>query len=216
MAPGGERHAYQPVGGVVTLQGVGTIRRRNSYKVHSLLARRSGQFEKFGLGAFAGMVLTRSRRHTATGTGTLVAFILVLVFGSPIFVDWVNNNTRADTAGGLFLRTLAWPAWSFNSHSAVRDVLAQDLKAVLFIVLVAVFLTVLAGAELSRARGTIADLVTGWSAVIFAAALAGFITAFASVHAGLYTALLWALGGASYGLITGWIVALAQQGTRRP
>ena len=77
------------------------------------------------------MVLTRSRRRTATGIGTLVAFILVLVFGSPIFVDWVNNNTRADTAGGLFLRTLAWPAWSFDSHTAVRDLLAQDLKAIL-------------------------------------------------------------------------------------
>jgi hypothetical protein len=162
------------------------------------------------------MVVTRSRRRTATGTGTLVAFILVLVFGSPIFVNWVNSNTRADTAGGLFLRTLSWPAWSFNSQSAVRDVLAQDLKAILFIVLVAVFLTVLAGAELSRARGGLADFVSGWSAVIFAAALAGFITAFLSVHAGLYTALLWALGGASYGLITGWIVALAQMGTRRP
>jgi hypothetical protein len=166
------------------------------------------------------MVLTGSRRgsrrSTATGTGTFVAFLLVLVFGSPIFVDWVNNNTRADTAGGLFLRTLAWPAWSFNSHEAIRDVLAQDLKAILFIVLVAVFLTVLAGAELSRARGSLADFVTGWSAVIFAAALAGFITAFLSVHAGLYTALLWALSGAAYGLITGWIVALAQMGTRRP
>jgi len=162
------------------------------------------------------MVLTRSRRRTATGTGTLVAFILVLVFGSPIFVDWVNNNTRPDTAAGLFLRTLAWPAWSFNSASPVRDVLAQDLKAILFVVLVAVFLTLLAGAELSRARGGLADLFSGWAAVIFAAALAGFITAFLSVHAGLYTALLWALGGAAYGLITGWIVALAQQGTRRP
>ena len=162
------------------------------------------------------MVLTRSRRRTATGTGTLVAFILVLVFGSPIFVNWVNSNTRADTAGGLFLRTLAWPAWSFNSASPVRDVLAQDLKAILFVVLVAVFLTLLAGAELSRARGGLADLFSVWAAVIFAAALAGFITAFLSVHAGLYTALLWALGGAAYGLITGWIVALAQQGTRRP
>ncbi len=163
------------------------------------------------------MVLTRSRRRTtATGVGTFVAFLLVLVFGSPIFVDWVNNNTRADTAGGLFLRTLSWPAWTFDSRSAVRDVVAQDLKAILFIVLVAVFLTILAGAELSRARGTIADFVSGWSAVIFAAALAGFLTAFLSVHAGLYTALLWALGGAAYGLITGWIVALAQMGTRRP
>jgi hypothetical protein len=148
--------------------------------------------------------------------GTLAASILVLVFGSPIFVDWVNNNTRADTAGGLFLRTLAWPAWSFDSHRAVQDLLAQDLKAILFVVLVAVLLTVLAGAELSRARGTLADFISGWSAVIFAAALAGFITAFLSVHTGLYTALLWALGGAGYGLITGWIIALAQKGTRRP
>jgi hypothetical protein len=162
------------------------------------------------------MVLTRSRRRTATGVGTLVAFLLVLVFGSPIFVDWVNNNTRADTAGGLFLRTLAWPAWSFDSHIAVRDLLAQDLKAILFVVFVAVFLTLLAGAELSRARGTLADFVSGWSAVIFAAALAGFITAFFSVNAGLYTALGWALAGAGYGLITGWIIGLAQMGTRRP
>src|SRR3982751_4138870 len=98
------------------------------------------------------MVLTRSRRRTATGVGTLVAFILC----------------------------------------------------------------VLAGAELSRARGGLADLVSGWSAVIFAAALAGFLTAFLSVHAGLYAALLWALGGAGYGLITGWIIGLAQMGTRRP
>lgn len=162
------------------------------------------------------MVLTRSRRRTASSVGTLVAFLLVLVFGSPIFVDWVNNNTRADTAGGLFLRTLAWPSWSFNSRAEVRDLLAQDLKAILFVVFVAVFLSVLAGAELARARGTLADFVSGWSAVIFAAATAGFLTAFLSLHAGLFTALQWALGGAGYGLITGWIIALAQMGTRRP
>jgi hypothetical protein len=138
------------------------------------------------------------------------------VFGSPIFVSWVNDNTRADTAGGLFLRTLAWPSWSFDSHAEIRDLLAQDLKAILFVVFVAVFLSVLAGAELARARGSLADFVSGWSAVIFAAATAGFLTAFLSVHSGLYTALLWALGGAGYGLITGWIIALAQMGTRRP
>ena len=162
------------------------------------------------------MALTRARSRTATGVGTFVAFILVLVFGSPIFVDWVSDHTRADTAGGLFLRTLAWPAWSFNADMPVRDVLANDLKAILFVVFVALFLTLLAGAELSRARGSVADLFSGWGAVIFAAALAGFITAFLSVQTGLYTALLWALGGASYGLITGWIIALAQMGTRRP
>jgi hypothetical protein len=168
----------------------------------------------FGHHAF--MALTRTRRRSATGVGILVAFLLVLVFGSPIFVDWVNRNTRSDTAGGLFLRTLAWPAWSFNSNAPVRDLLAQDLKAILFIVFVGLFLTVLAGAELSRARGTLADFFTGWGAVIFAAALAGFLTAFLSVQAGLYTALLWALTGAGYGLITGWIIGLAQMGTRRP
>ena len=168
------------------------------------------------LGNIRRMVLTRTRRRTATGVGAFVAFLLVLIFGSPIFVDWVNHNTSPGTAGGLFLRTLAWPSWSFNSRSAVRDVIASDLKAILFILFVALFLTLLAGAELSRARGSLADLFNGWGAVIFAAALAGFLTAFLSVHAGLYTALLWALGGAAYGLITGWIIALAQMGTRRP
>ena len=162
------------------------------------------------------MAFTRTRRRTATGVGILVAFLLVLVFGSPIFVDWVNDHTRADTAGGLFLRTLAWPAWSFDSDTPVRDLLAQDLKAILFVVFVGLFVSLLAGAELSRARGSLADLFSGWGAVIFAAALAGFLTAFLSVQTGLYIALLWALGGAAYGLITGWIIALAQMGTRRP
>jgi hypothetical protein len=172
--------------------------------------------EKLKVGNISAMVLTRTRRRTATGVGAFVAFLLVLIFGSPIFVDWVTHNTRPDTAGGLFLRTLAWPSWSFDSRDAVRDVLARDLKAILFILFVALFLTLLAGAELSRARGSLADLFNGWGAVIFAAALAGFLTAFLSVHAGLYTALVWALGGAAYGLITGWIIALAQMGTRRP
>jgi hypothetical protein len=150
------------------------------------------------------------------GVGTLVAFILVLVFGSPIFVDWVNNNTRADTAGGLFLRTLAWPAWSFDSDSPVRNLLAQDLRAILVVVFTALLLKVLAGAELSRARGSLADFITGWSAYIFAGALAGFLAALFSAGAPLFNAIDWALTGAGYGLITGWIVALAQMGTRRP
>src|SRR5690242_18790264 len=92
------------------------------------------------------MSVTRTRRRTAPGVGTLVAFLLVLVFGSPIFVDWANSSTRADTAGGLFLRTLAWPAWSFNSALPVRDVVANDLKAILFILFVGLFVSLLAGA----------------------------------------------------------------------
>jgi hypothetical protein len=161
------------------------------------------------------MVITRLRHRTATGVGTLVALILVLVFGSPIFVDWVNNTTRGDTAGGLFLRTLAWPQWSFDFHAEARDLLAQDLKAILVVVFAAVFLTPLARSELARARGSSASLISGWSAYIFAGAAAGFVAALVSVHAGLYAALGWALAGAGYGLITGWIVGLAQSGSRR-
>src|SRR4051794_41768656 len=109
------------------------------------------------------MVITRSRRRTtAMGVGTLVAFILVLVFGSPIFVDWVNNNTRADTAGGLFLRTLAWPAWSFSADIPVRDLLAQDLKAILVVVFTAVPLQSLPGGGFFRGPGPPAPLVDGW------------------------------------------------------
>ena len=37
-----------------------------------------------------------------------------------------------------------------------------------------------------------------------------------TAHSGLFTALQWALSGAAYGLSTGWIIALAQMGTRRP
>jgi hypothetical protein len=161
------------------------------------------------------MVITRSRHRTATGVGTLVALILVLVFGSPIFVDWVNRNTTADTAGGLFLRTLAWPQWSFDSRVPAQDLVAQDLRAILVVVFTAVFLTLLAGAELARARAGVAALISGWSAYIFAGAVAGFLAALVSVHAGLYAALGWALAGAGYGLITGWIVGLAQMGSRR-
>src|SRR5437763_14968227 len=121
------------------------------------------------------MALTRTRRRSATGVGTLVAFLLVLVFGSPIFVDWVSHNTRPDTAGGLFLRTLAWPAWSFNSDMPVRDLLAQDLKAILFIVFVAVFLTMLAGAELSRAPRPPPDLFIGREQALFPPAHPGLL-----------------------------------------
>ncbi len=167
-------------------------------------------------GNHASMVLTASRRRTATGVGTLIVAILVLVFGSPIYVNWVNANTSPTTAGGLFLRTLAWPAWSFDSHVPVRDLLAQDLRAILVIAFTAAFLTMLAGAELSRARGTFAAFFTGWAAVIFAAALAGLLSAFISAQAGLYVALLWAVQGAAYGLLVGWIVGLAQMGARRP
>ena len=162
------------------------------------------------------MVVTAARRRTATSIGALIALVLVLIFGSPTYVHWVNANTNPNTAGGLFMRTLAWPAWSFDSRLPVRDLLAQDLKAILLVAFTAVFLTMLAGAELSRARGTFAAFFSGWAAVIFAGALAGLLSAFVSAQAGLFTALLWAVQGAGYGLLVGWIIGLAQMGARRP
>src|SRR4030095_9681015 len=112
------------------------------------------------------MALTRSRYRTATGAGTLVAFLLVLIFGSPWYVDWVNRGNR-----GLFLETLAWPQWTFDTTKSVRDLLAADLKAILLIVFTALFITLMAGAQLSSARGAVSAIPAGWGADIFAAAL---------------------------------------------
>jgi hypothetical protein len=161
------------------------------------------------------MALITSRYRSAAGAATLVAFLLVLIFGSPWYVHWVNANTRADTAGGLFLRTLAWPAWSFDSKAQVRDVLAADLKALLLLLFTALFVSLMAGAELARARGTLAALMSGWGAYIFAGAAAGLIAALIVVHASLLGALLGAYAGAGYGLFVGWIIGLASMAGHR-
>jgi hypothetical protein len=157
------------------------------------------------------MALMRSRYRSAVGAGTLVAFLLVLIFGSPWYVSWVNSGNR-----GLFLETLAWPAWTFDTRMAVRDLLAADLRAILLVLFTAMFLTLMTGSQLSRARGTIAAILAGWGAYIFAAALAAFITAFLAAHATLGTATIAATGGAAYALIVGWIVGLASMAGRRP
>jgi hypothetical protein len=159
--------------------------------------------------------MIRSLRSTAFGIGTLAALTLVLVCGGPIFTDWVGGNTSNGNAGGLFLRTLAWPQWSLDSGVDTWDLLARDLKAILVVVFAAVFLTLLAGAETARMRGAVAALVTGWTAYVLAGALAGFVAALFSADAGLYTALLWAQAGAGYGILTGWVIGLAQLSARR-
>lgn len=157
------------------------------------------------------MAITRSRYRTATSAGTLVAFLLVLIFGSPWYVDWVQQGDR-----GIFLETLAWPAWNLDTDAAVRDVLGADLKAILLVVFTAMFLTLLVGAQLASARGTISAIFTGWAAYIFAAALAAFITTFLLANASLGAATANAANGAGYGLIVGWIIGLATMAGRRP
>ncbi|MFC4040706.1 hypothetical protein ACFO1B_19895 [Dactylosporangium siamense] len=139
-----------------------------------------------------------------------MAFLLVLIFGSPWYVDWVNSGNR-----GLFLETLAWPAWNFDTDQSVRDLLAADLKAILLVLFTAVFIKLLVGAQLASARGTISAILTGWAAYIFAAALAALITAFLLANASLASAVIAATGGAAYALIVGWIVGLASMAGRR-
>ena len=153
----------------------------------------------------------RSGARTATGAGTLVAFLLVLIFGSPWYVDWVQQGNR-----GLFLETLAWPSWTFDTSLAVRELLARDLKAILLVAFTALFITLMAGAQLSRARGTISAILAGWAAYIFAAALAAMLTAFILADASLGSATIAAAGGATYALIVGWIVGIASMAGRRP
>jgi hypothetical protein len=160
-------------------------------------------------------VTTGGRVRTATGTAVIAALILVLAFGNPAYVDWANKNTSPNDAWGFFLRTLAWPNWSFNSKQSVQTLLAQDVKAILLIILTGVFVTLLAGSQLSRARGSFSQFLAGWAGYIFAAAVAGFLAAFIQVNASVLGAFTWAAGGAVYGLFVGWIIGLATFGARR-
>ena len=155
------------------------------------------------------------RFRTVTGAGTIVALILVLAFGNTAYRDWVNNNTSANNAGGFFLRQLTWPQWSFSSNASLRDLLAADLKALLLVVFTAVFLGLLAVAPGWGFRGVLGAIVAGWGGFIFAAALAGLLAAFLTVHASLLTGFTWAAGGAAYGLFVGWIVGLTTLAFRR-
>ncbi|NUO61695.1 MAG: hypothetical protein HOV71_22755 [Hamadaea sp.] len=153
-----------------------------------------------------------SRYRTATGAGVLTALVLVLVFGSPWYRNWAADHTNPDTAGGWFLRLLGWPAWRFDSNDTFGDVLADDLKAILLIVLTGVFLMLTTGQQLARARGTLSQFFAGWSAYIFAAALAALLTTFIRSNPSLLAAFQSAGNGALYGLFTGWIIGITTLG----
>jgi hypothetical protein len=160
------------------------------------------------------MALT-NRYKTATGAGTLAALILVLVFGSPWYVDWAQDNTNPATAGGWFLRLLAWPTWRFDSSASVQDIIAADLKAILVVALTALFLYLLPGSQLARARGTLSQLFAGWGSYVFAGAFAALLTAVIQSNPSLLGAFQAAGAGAGYGLFVGWIIGLATLGGSR-
>jgi hypothetical protein len=156
-----------------------------------------------------------NRYKTAPGAGTVAALILVLVFGSPWYADWVEKNTDPSTAGGWWLRLLTWPHWTFDSGDSLRQIIVTDLKAILLIVLTALFLFLLPGSQLARARGTISQLFAGWAAYIFAAAFAALLTTLFFRNPSLIGAFRAAGDGAEYGVFVGWVVGLATLGGRR-
>jgi hypothetical protein len=137
---------------------------------------------------------------------------LVLVFGSPWYRDWVNDNTDADTAGGWWLRQLAWPAWRIDSDDSLREIIVQDLRAILVVVLTLLFLYLLPGSQLARARGTLSQFFAGWAAYIFAGGFAALLTTLFLANPSLLGAFRSAGDGATYGLFVGWIVGIATLG----
>jgi hypothetical protein len=155
-------------------------------------------------------VLTRYK--TAIGAGTLAAFLLVLIFGSPWYADWARENTNPRTAGGWFLRLLAWPAWSFSPDASVQDIFASGLRAILLVALTALFLYMLPGSQLARARGTLSQFFAGWASYIFAGAFASLLATLFRSNPSLLGAFEAAGGGATYGFFVGWIVGLAALG----
>lgn len=154
------------------------------------------------------MATFSGRARTATGAGTLAAIILVLAFGNEAYADWAAKQDGNDT-GGLFLKTLAWPRWSFSSDTTVRDLLAQDLKPILLIVLTAILLRVMV-----PSGRTSNGFFSSWGAYMLAAAFAALLARFLGSDPSLLAAIQSATGGAVYGLIVGWIVGIATATSR--
>jgi hypothetical protein len=160
-------------------------------------------------------VMTGGRVRTAPGTTVFAALILVLAFGNPAYASWAKDHAAGSNAGDFLLRMLAWPSWSFSSSESVRNLLADDVKAILLIVLTGVFVSLLAGSQPARARSSLSQLFAGWAGYIFAGAGAGLLAAFIQTNASLLGAFQWTAEGAAYGLFVGWIVGLATFGARR-
>ncbi|MBL7254472.1 hypothetical protein [Paractinoplanes lichenicola] len=156
-----------------------------------------------------------NRYKSAPGAGTLAALILVLVFGSPWYAEWASENTNPNTAGGWWLRLLAWPRWSFDSSDSLREIIVGDLKAILLVLLTLLFLFLLPGSQLARARGTISQFFAGWAAYIFAGGFAALLTTLFLANPSLLGAFQAAGNGAAYGLFVGWIVGFATLGGYR-
>src|SRR5258705_2561218 len=133
---------------------------------------------------------TAARVRTVTGAAVLTALVLVLAFGNPAYTDWANHHTSND-AWGFLLKQLAWPTWSFSSDQSLRTILANDVKAVLLIVLTGVLASLLVGSSSSRSAKL---FFSSWATYLFAGAFAGLLAAFIQTSTSLRGAFDWAAG----------------------
>jgi hypothetical protein len=157
-----------------------------------------------------------SRTRTITGAGVIATVVLVLLFGNQAVTEWTVRHTSPDSVWGWFLRKLSWPAWAFGPRNdtadAMRDLLAQDLRALFLILFVALILGLVAKAILAGAGA----FVLGWAALVFASALAAFLTAFVISNPTFLGALDAAAAGSAYGLFVGWLVGIATSTAKKP
>jgi hypothetical protein len=137
--------------------------------------------------------------------------ILVIAFGNPAYTDWANHHTSND-AWGFFLRQLAWPTWTFSSSESVRTILANDVKAILLVLLTGAIVAILVGSATAR---SVSLFMSSWGGFLFAAAFAGLLAAFIQANASVLGAFGWAGAGAMYGLFVGWIVGVVVFISRR-
>jgi hypothetical protein len=93
-------------------------------------------------------------------------------------VDPQPANVNPNGFIGFLLNQLTWPEWQFapknDSAGATREMLANDLRALLIIVFVFGILAMVAKGIGSGGVG----FIVGWVALILGAALAAFLTYF--------------------------------------
>jgi len=156
-----------------------------------------------------------SKTRTVTGVGVIATVALVLLFGNQAVAEWIHNHTTSANAWGWFLRMLAWPSWAFGptdgSSEAMRNLLANDLRALFLILFVALIL----GLAAKTIIGGFGAFLLGWASLIFASALAAFITAFIIANPSLLGAFGQAAAGSAYGLFVGWIVGIATASAKK-
>ncbi|MFI2661733.1 hypothetical protein [Micromonospora carbonacea] len=168
----------------------------------------------FNRSAGTGRSGSLGRYGTAAGTGTLAVLLLVAVCGSPLYVGWAEGRTDPGSAGGWFLRLLAWPAWRFGFGDPGQGTLASDLRAILLVVLAAALLYLLPASQVARVPGSVSQFFSGWGAYVLAAGLAGLLGTLLGPAPSLLAALQAASAGAGYGFLAGWIIGTASLGGR--